>query len=423
MRFIADLHIHSRYSRATSSEMSLEGLWKWAQLKGIVVIGTGDFTHPKWLQEMKVKLEPICNNLFKLKQNYQSNDVPVSCRGEVYFMLTAEISCIYSKNGRLRKIHSLVFVPDFSAAEKINAVLSKIGNLSSDGRPILGLDAKELFRIVLDVSDEAMLVPAHAWTPHFSVFGTNSGFDFLEECFDELAPYIYAIETGLSSDPAMNWRLSSLDKITLISNSDAHSPAKLGREANIFDEEISYRAITYAIKTKKGLLGTIEFFPEEGKYHYDGHRACGVSLSPEETIKHNFLCPVCGKRVTVGVMHRVEKLADRKIGFSPSGAPPFYSIIPLPEIISETIQVGVNSKAVKNNYLHLLEKLGNEFKILLDIPLNDIEMAGTPLIGEAIARMRSGNVHISPGFDGEYGKVRIFEEVERKEIKGQATLF
>ena len=323
MRFIADLHIHSRYSRATSSEMSLEGLWKWAQLKGLVVIGTGDFTHPKWLQEMKVKLEPIGNNIFKLKQNYQSNNVPVSCRGEVYFMLTAEISCIYSKNGSLRKIHSLVFVPDFSAAEKINAALSKIGNLSSDGRPIIGLDAKELLRIVLDLSDEAMLVPAHAWTPHFSVFGESSGFDSLKECFDELAPYIYAIETGLSSDPAMNWRLSSLDKITLISNSDAHSPSKLGREANIFDEEISYRAITDAIKTKKGFLGTIEFFPEEGKYHYDGHRACGVSLSPEETIKHNYLCPVCGKRVTVGVMHRVEKLADRKIGFSPSGAPPF----------------------------------------------------------------------------------------------------
>jgi uncharacterized protein (TIGR00375 family) len=423
MRFIADLHIHSRYSRATSSDMSLEGLWKWAQLKGLVVIGTGDFTHPKWLQEMKVKLEPIGNNIFKLKQNYQSNNVPVSCRGEVYFMLTAEISCIYSKNGRLRKIHSLVFVPDFSAAEKINAALSKIGNLSSDGRPIIGLDAKELLRIVLDLSDEAMLVPAHAWTPHFSVFGESSGFDSLEECFDELAPYIYALETGLSSDPAMNWRLSSLDKITLISNSDAHSPAKLGREANIFDEEISYRAITDAIKTKKGFLGTIEFFPEEGKYHYDGHRACGVSLSPEETIKHNYLCPVCGKRVTVGVMHRVEKLADRKIGFIPSGAPPFYSIIPLPEIISETIKVGVNSKAVKGNYLQLLEKLGNEFKILMDIPLNDIERAGTPLIGEALARMRSGNVHISPGFDGEYGKVRIFEEVERKEIKGQATLF
>lgn len=423
MRFIADLHIHSRYSRATSGDMSLEGLWKWAQLKGIAVIGTGDFTHPKWLQEMKVKLEPIGNNIFKLKKNYQSNNVPVSCRGEAYFMLTAEISCIYSKNGRLRKIHSLVFVPNFSEAEKINAALSKIGNLSSDGRPIIGLDAKELLKIVLDLSDEAMLVPAHAWTPHFSVFGERSGFDSLEECFDELAPYIHAIETGLSSDPSMNWRLSSLDKITLISNSDAHSPAKLGREANIFDEEISYRSITDAIKTRKGFLGTIEFFPEEGKYHYDGHRACGVSLSPEETIKHNYLCPVCGKRVTVGVMHRVEKLADRKIGFSPSGAPPFYSIIPLPEIISETIKVGVNSKAVKDNYLHLLEKLGNEFKILMDTPLNDIKMAGMPLIGEAIARMRSGNVHISPGFDGEYGKVRIFEEVERKKIKGQAMLF
>jgi len=403
--------------------MSLEGLWKWAQLKGITVIGTGDFTHPKWLQEMKVKLEPIGNNIFKLKENYLNNNVPVSCRGEVYFMLTAEISCIYSKNGRLRKIHSLVFVPDFSAAEKINAALSKIGNLSSDGRPIIGLDAKELLKIVLDLSDEAMLVPAHAWTPHFSVFGESSGFDSLEECFDELAPYIYAIETGLSSNPAMNWRLSSLDKITLISNSDAHSPGKLGRDANIFDEEISYRAITDAIKTKKGVLGTIEFFPEEGKYHYDGHRACGVSLSPEETIKHNYLCPVCGKRVTVGVAHRVEKLADRKTGFSPSGALPFYSIIPLPEIISETIKVGVNSKAVKDNYLHLLEKLGNEFKILMDIPLGDIERAGTPLIGEALARMRSGNVHISPGFDGEYGKIRIFEEVERKEIKGQAILF
>jgi uncharacterized protein (TIGR00375 family) len=423
MRFIADLHIHSRYSRATSRDMSLECLWKWAQLKGIDVIGTGDFTHPKWLQEMKVKLESIGNNIFKLKKNYQSNDVPLSCRGEVYFMLTAEISCIYSKNGRLRKIHSLVLVPDFSEAEKINAVLSKIGNLSSDGRPIIGLDAKELLRIVLDLSDEAMLVPAHAWTPHFSVFGESSGFDSLEECFDELAPYIHAIETGLSSDPSMNWRLSSLDKITLISNSDAHSPAKLGREANIFDEEISYRSITDAIKTKKGFLGTIEFFPEEGKYHYDGHRACGISLSPEETIKHNYLCPVCGKRVTVGVMHRVEKLADRKIGFSPSGAPPFYSIIPLPEIISETIKVGVNSKAVKDNYLHLLEKLGNEFNILMDIPLNDIKMAGMPLIGEAIDRMRSGNVHISPGFDGEYGKIRIFEEAERKKIKGQAMLF
>jgi uncharacterized protein (TIGR00375 family) len=267
-------------------------------------------------------------------------------------------------------------------------------------------------------------VPAHAWTPHFSVFGERSGFDSLVECFDELTPHIHAIETGLSSDPSMNWRISSLDEITLISNSDAHSPEKLGREANIFDiKEISYKNIMDAIKTKDGFLGTIEFFPEEGKYHYDGHRACGISLSPDETIKHNYLCPVCGKRVTVGVMHRVEELADRKTGFSPSGARPFYSLIPLPEIISETLKVGVNSKAVKNKYLYLLEKLGNEFRILMDIPPDDIERAGTPLIREAVARMRSGKVHIAPGFDGEYGKVRIFEDVERKEIKGQAMLF
>jgi uncharacterized protein (TIGR00375 family) len=423
MRFIADLHIHSRHSRATSKDMSLESLWKWAQLKGIAVIGTGDFTHPKWFQEMKEKLEAIDNNIFKLKHKYQSNDIPISCRAEVYFMLTAEISCIYSKNGKVRKIHSLIFVPDLATAARMNAVLSKIGNLSSDGRPILGLDAKELLKIVLDISDDSLLIPAHAWTPHFSVFGANSGFDSLEECFEELTPHIFAIETGLSSDPLMNWRLSSLDRITLISNSDAHSPAKIGREANIFDTEISYKAMMNAIKTRDGFEETIEFFPEEGKYHYDGHRTCGISLSPKETVKHNYLCPVCGKRVTVGVMHRVEKLADRENGFRPSGAPPFYSLVPLPEIIAEAIKVGVNSKAVNNEYLHIIEKLGNEFKILMDIPLNDIERASSPIIREAISRMRSGNVHISPGFDGEYGKIKIIEEVERKVIKGQGRLF
>jgi len=423
MRFVGDLHIHSRHSRATSKDMSLESLWKWAQLKGIAVIGTGDFTHPKWFQEMKEKLETIDNNIFKLKHNYQSNDIPISCRAEVYFMLTAEISCIYSKNGKVRKIHSLVFVPDLATAARMNAVLSKIGNLSSDGRPILGLDAKELLKIVLDISDDALLIPAHAWTPHFSVFGASSGFDSLEECFEELTPHIFAIETGLSSDPLMNWRLSSLDRIALISNSDAHSPAKLGREANIFNTEISYKAMMNAIKTRDGFEGTIEFFPEEGKYHYDGHRACGISLSPKETIKYNYLCPVCGKRVTVGVMHRVEKLADRENGFRPSGAPPFYYLVPLPEIIAETLKVGVNSKAVNNEYLQLIEKLGNEFKILMDTPLDDIERAGAPLIREAIARVRSGNVNIAPGFDGEYGKIKIFEEVERKEIKGQGRLF
>jgi len=452
MRFTADLHVHSKYSRATSTDMSLEKLWRWAQLKGITVIGTGDFTHPKWFQELKEKLEPIGNNIFKLKDNYQKEDIPASCKADVYFMLTAEISSIYSKNGRTRKIHNIILAPDLSTVSRLNARLSKIGNLSADGRPILGLDAKHLLKIILDTSTDVMLVPAHAWTPHFSIFGAESGFDSLSECFEELTPHVYSIETGLSSDPPMNWRLSRLDHITLISNSDAHSPAKLGREANIFDtsnppsppfnssldkggyrgvkggqggitKEISYDFITNAIKTKNGFLGTIEFFPEEGKYHYDGHRSCGVRLSPKETIKNNYSCPICGRKVTVGVMHRVEKLADRGEGFKPEFAPQFYSLIPLPEIISETLKLGPNTKAVETEYFKLLNSLGNEFKILMESPLSSIEKAGSPMLSEAISRMRSGKVHISPGFDGEYGKIKIFEDVERKEITGQGMLF
>ncbi|MDP2682392.1 MAG: endonuclease Q family protein [Deltaproteobacteria bacterium] len=409
MRFIADLHIHSKYSRATSPDMSPENIWKWAQLKGITVIGTGDFTHPKWSDELKEKLEPAGSGLFRLKKEFQTDEIHDSCRQDVFFILSAEISCIYSKNGKTRKIHSIVFAPDFADIAKINAALSRIGNLSADGRPILGLDAKELLKIVMNESPDAMLVPAHAWTPHFSVFGAASGFDSLEECFEELTPHIHAIETGLSSDPAMNRRLSALDKITLISNSDAHSPAKIGREANIFDTEISYKAMMDALKTKKGFSGTIEFFPEEGKYHYDGHRLCKTSLSPKETIKHNYLCPVCSKKVTVGVMHRVERLSDREEGFELKGAPPFYSIIPLPEIIAEVLKVGVSSKKVDNVYQNLLQKLGSEFKILIDVPLDDIRRAGSPLLSEAISMMRSGNVHIAPGYDGEFGKVKIFE--------------
>jgi uncharacterized protein (TIGR00375 family) len=403
--------------------MSVENLWKWSQLKGIDVIGTGDFTHPKWFVELKDKLEVTSNNLFKLKDNYSKHYIPESCRSEVFFMLTTEISCIYSKNGRIRKIHNLVFIPDFNVASKINAALSKIGNLSSDGRPILGLDAKELLKIIRDISDEAMLVPAHAWTPHFSIFGSGSGFDSLEECFEELAPYVYSIETGLSSDPAMNWRLSGLDHLTLISNSDAHSPAKLGREANIFDTDISYKAIIDAIRNKGGFLGTIEFFPQEGKYHYDGHRTCGIRLSPKETIKHNYLCPVCGKKVIIGVMHRVEKLADREDGFRPEGSPPYYSVIPLPEIIAETLKVGVNSKAVVNEYFKLIEKLGNEFKILINASVDEIESAGSAVLSEAVSRMRAGNVHIEPGFDGEYGKITIFEKTGKTDMRNQKKLF
>jgi len=413
MRFIADLHVHSHYSRATSPDMRPEELWKWAQLKGITVIGTGDATHPEWLKELDKKLAPAGNGLFSLKKKYQPDDVPDSCKADVYFILSAEISCIYSKNGKTRKVHSIILLPDFASAKRLNRTLSKIGNLKSDGRPILGLDARKLLQLTLEASPDAMLIPAHAWTPHFSVFGAASGFDSLEECYEELAPNIHAIETGLSSDPLMNWRLSSLDRITLVSNSDAHSAAKLGREANIFNTEISYSAMMQAVKTKKGFIGTIEFFPEEGKYHFDGHRACGVSLSPKETINNGCLCPVCGRKVTIGVMHRVEKLADRKLGFRPQKAPYFLSIIPLPELIAEGLKCGVNTRKVKERYFPLLEKLGNEFKILLDAPFDEIERAGTPLIREAVSRMRAGKVHIAPGYDGEFGKIRIFGEDER----------
>jgi uncharacterized protein (TIGR00375 family) len=414
MRFIADLHIHSRYSRATSRDLNPENLWKWAQLKGIRVIATGDFTHPQWLEELREKLEPAGNGLFRLKEIFQSNEVPESCRAEVYFLPSAEISCIFRKNDRTRKVHSLILAPGFSEAEKINSRLSGIGNLHSDGRPILGLDVKELLKIVLDESPDSMLIPAHAWTPHFSVLGAASGFDSLEECFEDLTPHIHAIETGLSSDPLMNWRLSALDRMTLISNSDAHSPSKIGREANIFDTDLSYSAIMKALRTKDGFSGTIEFFPEEGKYHYDGHRACNVVLSPKETIQCRGICPVCGKKLTIGVMHRVDSLADREEGFRPPGAPFFHSIIPLAEIIADTLSVGTASKKVNSQYFGLLNSLGNEFSILIDKSPGELQASGLPRLAEAIAKMRSGDVSIAPGHDGVFGRVRIFERVKKK---------
>jgi uncharacterized protein (TIGR00375 family) len=420
MRFIADLHVHSHYSRATSPDMCPEGIWKWAQMKGISVIGTGDITHPEWIKELKKKLDPLGNGLFTLRKKFWTDGVPEACQAEVSFILSAEVSSIYSKNGRTRKVHSIILVPDFASAERLNRALSKIGNLKSDGRPILGLDAKKLLQITLDVSPQAMLIPAHAWTPHFSVLGAASGFDSLQECYEELTTHIHAIETGLSSDPLMNWRLSDLDAITLVSNSDAHSASKIGREANILDTDITYAAMMRAIKTREGFIGTIEFFPEQGKYHFDGHRNCSVSLTPKETILHNYLCPACGRKVTIGVMHRVDKLADRPEGFRLPGAPSFMSIIPLPDIIAEGLECGVNTKKVNALYLPMLERLGNEFKILLDVPLDDIERAGTTLIREAISRMRAGNVQIAPGYDGEFGKVKIFEGAERnKFIRGK----
>ncbi|MCK4985387.1 MAG: DNA helicase, partial [Desulfobacterales bacterium] len=317
MKFIADLHVHSKFSRATAKNLDLENLYIAAQLKGITVVGTGDFTYPAWFDEISEKLVAAEPGLFKLKDELArqcDTQVPPSCRSTVRFILTTEISNIYKKNGKTRKNHNLVFAPDLDIARKFNAKLDKIGNIKSDGRPILGLDARNLLETLLETSERAFLVPAHIWTPWFSVLGSKSGFDSIEECFDDLTPHIFAAETGLSSDPAMNWRVSSLDDLTLVSNSDAHSPLNLGREANVFDTELSYSAIKTALKTgdPKQFLGTFEFYPEEGKYHIDGHRTCKISFWPATTIKHDGRCPACGKPLTLGVLYRVEELADRK---------------------------------------------------------------------------------------------------------------
>ncbi|MCG2711430.1 MAG: endonuclease Q family protein, partial [Candidatus Omnitrophica bacterium] len=317
---------------------------------------------------------------------------------------------IYSKNNRCYRIHNLIFAPSFETVDKINKALSAIGNLRSDGRPILGLDAAELARIVFDIDPNCMLVPAHIWTPWFSLFGSKSGFDILEDCFEEQSKNIYCLETGLSSDPAMNWRLSEIDGYSLISNSDCHSPQKIGREANVFDCELSYYEImdTLKKKDKKRFLYTIEFFPEEGKYHFDGHRNCKVRFSPEQTKKSKGLCPVCGRPVTVGVMNRVDMLADRKEGFMPEGAIPFKNLIPLDEVIAEAFGVGKASKKVMNAYHNAVSKLGTEFDILMHKTEDSLYTNLPARIAQGILQVRNNEVSINPGYDGEYGIIKIF---------------
>ncbi len=403
MSFIADLHVHSGYSRATSKQMCPSGLWRWCQMKGIRVVGTGDFTHPEYFKELTDSLEPTEDGLFRLKEKYRSGDVPASCVSEISFIIQGEISSIYKKNGKTRKVHSIVLAPGFTEAREINKRLNAIGNIKSDGRPILGLDAKLLLELVLDVSPECMVIPAHAWTPHFSVFGAVSGFDTLEECYDELTPHIHAIETGLSSDPPMNRRLSMLDGITLISNSDAHSPAKLGREANVFNTDMNYPSIIEAMKTGEGFGGTIEFYPEQGKYHVDGHRKCNVSMEPGETKANGYLCPECGRKLTVGVMHRVDDLADR----AEPGPSEFRYIVPLADLVAEVMGRGVNTKGVQGKYMETLSALGNEFRVLLDTPQDDIKKAAGDDIADAVSRMRTGDLYIEPGYDGEFGVIRL----------------
>ncbi len=402
---IADLHIHSRFSRGCSRDLSPETLWQWSRLKGIDLLGTGDFTHPGWLTELREKLVEDEGGLLKIRPGVSLPGVYASCCGETRFLPSAEISCIYRRHDRTRKVHLLLLAPDLETVGRINTALERIGNLASDGRPILGLDAYRLMATMLDISPRITVIPAHAWTPHFSVFGAFSGFDTLEECFGDLTPHIRAIETGLSSDPPMNRRIPALDGIQLISCSDAHSLTKLGREATLFDCPPSYDDVMAAISTGRGLAGTIEFFPQEGKYFLDGHRGCGVCLEPEETRRYGGRCPKCGGRITVGVLHRVEQLATRPPGERPDRLPPFESLVPLQELIAAVVGVGVSSKRVMGLYQGLLERVGNEFHLLREAEEGAIAAASMPEVARAIINMRSGKVSITPGYGGEFGRI------------------
>jgi len=410
MKIIADLHIHSKYSRATSPKMEVQTLDLWAQKKGINLLATGDITHPKYLQELKDNLTEDGSGFLHLKNSKKTK-----------FVLCGEISCIYKQGEKTRRIHLLILVPDFKTIEKINKELEKRKcNLKSDGRPIIGLRAKELAQICFEANEKTLVIPAHIWTPWFALFGSKSGFDTMEECFEELAPNIYAIETGLSSDPAMNWRWSALDDIAIISNSDAHSPLTLGREANVFDwDKVSFDELRNTLKNNdpKRFLYTIEFHPEEGKYHYDGHRSCDICFSPAESLKHKNICPVCKKPLILGVDHQVETLADRDSDYQPKDRIPFKSMIPLYEIIAECFGVGKGSKRVMALYEKMLEEAGTEFKILLDLSREEITKYSNEMIAEAVIRMRKGKVHKTPGYDGVFGQIKVFSPEEMEKLK------
>jgi uncharacterized protein (TIGR00375 family) len=410
--------------------MTLDNLAYWGKVKGISLLGTGDITHPEWLFLCKDKLESTGNGFFRLKNiiphdNEYLKNISLS-QADTSFILTTEISFIYSKKGKVRKIHIMLLAPDFESVDKINRQLSRIGNLRSDGRPILGMDAKDFVKLVFAVCPRCVVIPAHIWTPWFSLFGANSGFDLIEECFEEMTPSIFALETGLSSDPSMNWRLPQLDKFTLVSNSDAHSPSKLGREANVFNTDFSYSALVDAIKSQNPdkFLSTIEFFPEEGKYHFDGHRKCGVVLSPPETVQHNYICPECGKKLTVGVMHRVNQLATREPGDIPTTKIPFQNLIPLNEIIAQATEKSANCKSVWEIYFRLIHEFGNEQKILTEIPLDDLDRHIPKQIIFGIERMRKGQVNITPGHDGAFGVINLFPKQDSQdESPDQLKLF
>ncbi|MBF0229289.1 MAG: UvrD-helicase domain-containing protein [Desulfamplus sp.] len=477
MEFIADLHLHSHFSRATARNLDLEHICQAAMLKGITVVGTGDFTHPRWFKELEDKLEPAEEGLFKLKDEIlkdvyglpllldnslliNNNKIPEVCKNSVRFILQCEISSIYKKDGRVRKNHNLIYFPDMVSVKSFNEKLGKIGNIISDGRPILGLDCQKLLEIMLETSEDAFMIPAHIWTPWFSMFGSKSGFDSVEECFGPLARHIFAVETGLSSDLPMNWRVENLDKMSFISSSDAHSPMFMGRNASVFNTDLSYKSMKDALKTpyklnicdkdhhtqrsgnqclniqrssnpeqsnkiKAPYLGTIDMYPEEGKYHYDGHRKCNICFSPSETLHHGGICPECGKPLTIGVLYRVEELASssRPDGYTPENRHGYQNIIPLAEILSEIFDTGTKTKKVDNYYTKAVATLGPELDILLKKEIEEIDKIGIPLLSEAIRRMRNREIHLSQGYDGEFGHVTVFTTEEKERLKGDANIF
>ena len=411
--YLADLHIHSRFSLATSRDCDLPHLDLWARRKGIGLLGTGDFTHPAWRSEIREQLLPAGEGVYVLRPQLR---LPGGPEGEApRFVLTGEVSCIYKRHGRTRRVHNLLLLPDLAAADALADRLEAVGNIRSDGRPILGLDSRDLLEMALEASPAAELIPAHIWTPHYSLFGAFTGFEGLEEAFGDLAGHIHAVETGLSSDPPMNWRLSALEGCTLVSHSDAHSPQKLGREADLLDAERTYPALLEAVRTGAGFAGTVEFFPEEGKYHLDGHRGCGVRLTPAETLALGGICPVCGKKVTLGVAHRVEALADRPEGYRPENARPFESLAPLPEVISASTGLPAAGKRTAALYEALLKELGPEFFILREAALSGVERVAGDCVAEGLRRLRLGQVERQAGYDGAYGAISLLgpEEIER----------
>lgn len=409
--YIVDIHLHSKYSRSVSRDMNLEEMSAWGDKKGIEVLACADFTHPAWLAEIEKKLIPQDNGLFKLQNS----------NAETNFILSTELSCIYSKNEKTRRLHILVVMPDLNSVKIFNKLLKDNGGkLTSDGRPILGMSAEKIVEFAKQANSESMIIPAHIWTPWFAMFGSKSGFDTVEECFGQQAKHIHAIETGLSSDPAMNWRVSQLDKMQIISNSDAHSARKMGREATVLQlEKLSYSNIKKAIESpdaKNKITYTIEFYPEEGKYHFDGHRDCQVRLSPADTKKYKGICPKCKKKITIGVMNRVEQLADRKEGYKPTNRPPFKSIVPLQEIIADAFGVGPNSKKVQNEYEKIISNVASEFEVLLNSKKEDLHKHAVPEVIEVIMRVREGKMHLLAGYDGEFGTVKVFDDQDRKTI-------